>query len=108
MRTFWKRGKDHHPKLVALARPQTEKHTHKGTPAPKRQQQPRTDSRQWREGRGRAGQGRARRLVVVVVAASETVRLSWLVLLTVDSLSLVDLTSQGFFYTPACACVHFL
>lgn len=59
-----------------------------------------------RPGQGRAGQGRVQWLVVVVVAASETVRLSWLVLLTVDSLSPVDLTSQGFFYIPACACVH--
>ncbi len=55
---------------------------------------------------GRAGQGRVQWLVVVVVAASETVRLSWLVVLTVDSLSPVDLTSQGFFYIPACPCVH--
>ncbi|TNN81109.1 hypothetical protein EYF80_008765 [Liparis tanakae] len=47
----------------------------------------RTDSRQWREGRGRAGQGRVQRSVVVAVAASETARLSWPVLLTVDSLS---------------------
>lgn len=57
-----------------------------------------------RPGQGRAGQGRVQWLVVVVIAASETVRLSWLVLLTVDSLSPVDLTSQGFFYIPACLC----
>lgn len=44
--------------------------------------------------------------MVVVVAASETVRLSWQVILTVDSLSPVYLTLQGFFYIPACAWVH--
>ena len=47
-------------------------------------------------------------LVVVVVAASETVRLSWLVPLTVDTLSPEDLTSQGFFISPrvpVCICV---
>ena len=74
--------------------------------AEKQQQQVRTDSRQWREGRGRAGQGNVQRLVVVVVAASETVRLSWLAFLTVDSLSLVDLTSQGFFHIPARGSLH--
>lgn len=45
-------------------------------------------------------------VVVVVVAARETVRLTWLVLLTVDSLSSVDLTSQGFLYITAYVCVH--
>lgn len=80
-----------HPKL---------KSTHINT---LQQQQARTGSRQRREGQGRAGQGNIQRLVVVVVAASETLRLSWVALLTVDSLSSVDLTSQGFFYIPACA-----
>lgn len=55
---------------------------------------------------GRTGQGKIQWLVVVVVAARETVRLTWLVLLTVDSLSSVDLTSQGFLYITAYACVH--
>lgn len=55
--------------------------------------------------KARAGQGRVQWLVVVV-AARETVSRSWLDLPTVDSLSLVDLTSQGFFYIPACACVN--
>lgn len=53
-----------------------------------------------------AGQGKIQWLVVVVVAARETARLTWLVLLTVDSLSSVDLTSQGFLYITAYACVH--
>lgn len=90
-------------------RPKVCAHINTAAPANQLQQQRqkvRTDSRQWREGRGRAGQGRVWRLVVVVVAASETVRLSRLRVLTVDSLSTVDLTSQGFFYIPACACVH--
>lgn len=55
---------------------------------------------------GRTGQGKIQWLVVVVVAARETARLTWLVLLTVDSLSSVDLTSQGFLYITAYACVH--
>lgn len=96
------------PKLVALAESQIEKHTHKrsGEPAAAAAAgQDRQPPVERRPGQGRAGQGRVQRLVVVVVAASETVGLSWLVLLTVDSLSPVDLTSQGFFYIPACAFV---
>lgn len=88
MRALRKRRKDHQSQIWGEL-----------APSPKNQpQQARTDSRQWREGRGRAGQGRVQWLVVVAVAASETVGLSWLVRLTVDSLSTVDLTSQGFFY----------
>lgn len=96
---------------MALARSQIEQHTHKRSAASENQQQQQQQDRQppveRRPGQGRAGQGWVQWLVVVVVvAASETVRLSWLVVLTVDSLSTVDLTSQGFFYIPSCACVH--
>lgn len=93
---------------MALALTQIEKHTHKLHCCPREPaaaDQDRQPPVERRPGQGRAGQGRVQWLVVVVVAASETVRLSWLVLLTVDSLSSVDLTSQGFFYIPACAFV---
>lgn len=111
---FGKEEKTTSPKLVALAPSQsvcTHKHYCSGEPAAaaaaaRQDRQPPVERR---PGQGRAGQGRVRRLVVVVVvvvAASETVRLSRLRVLTVDSLSTVDLTSQGFFYIPACACVH--
>lgn len=95
------------PNWPPLALSQIEQCTHKhATASDNQKQQVRTDSRQWTKGRGRAGQGMVQWLVVVVVAASETVRLSWIALLTVDSLSSVDLTSQGFFYIPACARTH--
>lgn len=109
---FGKEEKTTSPKLVALAPSQsvrTHKHCCSGEPAAAAAAagQDRQPPVERRPGQGRAGQGRVRRLVVVVVvAASETVRLSRLRVLTVDSLSTVDLTSQGFFYIPACACVH--